>query len=192
MRSGAGPNHFRLSKCCEVHKAFAVARAQFDVWPQLVSSMIAFAISQRAAGALDLLRECAVVFFKCRLKFVSDVRPPPHCKVQLALMLPWMFRGPDTGRRSVIETFLNGDWSDSDPQHYHCWDCTCKCKSGEDAGAFIEDSLVPSIMRTLVRLFPRHRWTGAEAILGDTLRMTAPHQLINQIGPVSLSVAMTR
>jgi hypothetical protein len=195
MRLAAFANHFRMSKCCEVHKAFAVSRAQFGVWGQLVSSMIAFAISQRPAGSLDTLRMCAVEFFIARLDFIPHVLPPRQCSEHRAVLFPWLLHlnGPEANRRrSTIETFLNGDWSNPTPQHYHAWNCTCGCESVSDARRFVEDHLVPSLMPAMTRLFPRHRWTRAEQTISDTLLMCAPHQLLLQILPVWLQCLRQR
>ncbi len=55
---GQCPSEMTLSAHCNVHKGFGVLKAQFDTVPRLVSSTIALAISERAAGALDVLRDC--------------------------------------------------------------------------------------------------------------------------------------
>jgi hypothetical protein len=190
MLRRSAANNFRLSLYCTVHKAFSIAKAQFDACPRFISSMIGYAIAQRPAGSLDTLRECAACFFKARLRIVRTALPPVADREARAEFLSWVLggNGPECRRRrQCVDSFLNGNWAVPTPEHYHVFGCPCRCTSEQEFATYITDTLVPSLMPGMVRLFPRHRWTGSDQTLSDLALMSAPHQLMSQITPIWLT-----
>ena len=125
-RHNAAPTEVRLHVACDVHKASTVTSAQHSVAPHSISNLVAFAIAQRPAGSLDLLRTCIAVFLQARLVIHSNVRPPDeatstgqHRRLLMDLFLP-ATSIKNIMRRATISGMLNGNWSDRYIISHYC------------------------------------------------------------------------
>jgi hypothetical protein len=155
--------------------------------PRIVSSMIALAMCQKPAGAIDLFRECIAVFLETRLEVKRTWSHAGHIAAR-DKVLDWFLRSdkPDHQRRRVLLSFLNADWSSGQPIHNHPPGCPCGCITLADFKRYCRDNISPSLAPCLIRLFPKHRWTKAEETVSDVGLLSSCHAILQQILPVWL------
>jgi hypothetical protein len=92
----------------------------------------------------------------------------------------------DVHNKAMVKHYLNGDWQSPSIVHY-CPDghCPVDCSSGA-FGQHVAGQLGPILVGRLLKVFPRHRWTGAEVTLRDASLLVSPHRMLEACGPVWL------
>ena len=160
---------------CLTHLVSTVASQQYSLVKESISGCIAYALAQRSAGALDLLRSC----LECLLMARLEVRlGPKHVDYAYTDEMAQLIFG-DTAKGHKVRQLLNGDWRVLQIVHH----CTCQT-------ACDPVTLAKTLSRTLVSrptpLFPRHRWTGADLTLQSILQVAVPHLMLETIMPVWL------
>jgi hypothetical protein len=96
----------------------------------------------------------------------------------LAVMFP---EHRDACRRTTLAFCLNGDWEDPVPTHY--------CSGGHGPGCnakLLAEHVAGAMVCRLLKIFPRHRWTGAEETLRDCCVLFGPHRCLEVCGPIWL------
>jgi hypothetical protein len=114
---GATENH--LTQLCFVHRCSSVATCLNTLLGTDVSRLTSLALSQRAAGSLDILRKCVLLWVTSNLKVYRGASPPAlttAASKRREAMLNLVFPSPCEDR-ATLSHILNGDWQSWEIQH---------------------------------------------------------------------------
>ena len=164
---------------CNVHKVSTCYSRTLGFIDGDISAWLNLSLSLSSNAALRTFRRALGQIIAERLVVRVGV-PPVHYRQHQQAALDLFLSGPEhEGNRALLMNALNGDWTD----RLQVW-----TPPGE-AQALDRNQLVRLIVRCLVccccsrnfRLYPRHRWTGADAAVDDIGLLVCIHQLM---GPV--------
>ena len=146
---------------CGAHRTATTNGSFMANLPMWVSGVISFGLTQRASGALDLLRLCISVCQLVRVKVRHCAQVPTHRKHAdyrdscLELFLP----GQEDQERVVrIRNMYTGKLRKASLIHW----CTPTCCNSDDECKVKLLNLTMDLLPTLTPVFARHRWTGSE------------------------------
>ena len=169
---------------CLAHLLSTIARSQYGMLQQPISGCIAYALAQRPAGALEALRHCLELLLLARV--VIQQGPRPFQNMQQALLSQLIFasasealRPQEAKRVQLLSSLLNGHWEEREIIHY----CTCKVTCTPES---FSNVVAHHLISRASPLFPRHRWTGADATLRSVLQIAVPHRMLEDLVSVWL------
>lgn len=179
------PSANRLTIPCNLHIGFNSQGRQFDPVKEVVSCMIAFALSQRPGGALSKFRaELSSVLVS--MVTIVESRPPssedPRIVHRDAIFA--LFLGecnlPTQKRRASLELLFNGNLDDD----AIVWHTGGQVVLSVDEWA---EEAVGALFPHATPLFPRHRWLRSHSTINEIGLLGCCHGLLQKVVPRWLS-----
>ena len=149
---------------CHIHIAAAMLKKAGAILDFDVTGMVHLSLALNTPGAMPGFRKALRQVLAKRLR-VCVGHPPPAATRANSTLLDLLFEGCgpyDPVRRAVIESMANGDWSSR--QFVDTW--VSGPKSHRSQLHLFQTKWVQAVCGAAPRVYPRHRWTGAE----DTMR----------------------
>lgn len=176
---GGQPN---LHLTCDIHRASAIAKRAADFTPGEVSGLIQLALSLSSASACRSFREVLRRVIADRLQIRQGSAGPAaekHRQSVLDLFCPVLpGRGSSLVRRRTVSALANGDYSQSHCVQHFCNGC---CANEEEAKRRVTRSLCSAFTRRACPVFPRSRWTKADATLRWVGLLAVVHDLLRVV-----------
>ena len=165
-----------LHVTCDVHKVHGIAKSLFALndLDFFVSGLIKAALTLRGG----LLRDFKSLFRKYLVDHLEICRgqadgfgqdPAAHRNFMLNLF----FSDVSESKRAQLMSLFNGDWQSPDLIHY----CNGCCNSREHTLEKMMD-LIPCFLRSGPKVFPRHKWLGADVCIDWFAKFVVCHQML--------------
>ena len=172
---------------CHVHMVCTSLGHAFAVCTKTISGMIAASLAMNVMGMLASFQALLALCLQSRLRIIK--RPPPRGGRSTTFRDAVLNKvlGPKTKipgtmeflRRRILETYLNGDWSRDVVEHF-CDSSCCSCGEVTHEAMFV---VAWALLPSKIPMFPRHRWTGAEATISAWQLLAACHNLLPAVMP---------
>ena len=200
--ANAATKQTRLSFGCDVHRAATIATKSFDLLQPDIAGLLAMAIQQRGAGAFNKMQDvlAALLVDDRRLHIVRGaVQPLPaevseHRLALLELCLPKQVLANKVYRKGSqalneqrlhYEAIFNGDIRDKRIWHY----VDVHAPSDAELKITIQKHGVAALLPSLLKLFPRHRWTGSQRVFRSAALLAGTHHLLHDVLYVWLQIS---
>ncbi|CAK9031890.1 unnamed protein product, partial [Durusdinium trenchii] len=173
-----GVDFGKLHLPCEVHKCHGIAKSMFQLLPDFTSGLIKAALALRS-GHMRQLRLIVKDLIRDKLR-IYRATPSFTGSDSSAFrdhMMKVFFSTCTSAEKASVVSLFNGDWSDPEIQHV-CLGC---CSSREHTIHKMETLALPVFLWRGPRVFPRHKWVGADDSLDWFGRLLALHSLLPEV-----------
>ena len=192
----------RLALVCDMHKTAKVLIDQMALAAYHISGMVSVALTERQPGAHIKSREA---FAAVLLSRATVVRHRPELSdaaldFKQAVLESFLPATSDANRvaRLLLQRYVVGDWRERESAVYAAPD-----EEDATAMAILEGELPEVFLGSVLPIFPRPRWTGADIVaqrfavlssvhccLGDVLKLWV--RLLPRKGRIDIKAEATR
>lgn len=156
----------KLELLCDAHKLAAIPTKMFELWKELPTGCIRFALSVRGPGMAALRRAMRLVI---KEKLVIHTGAPPIEALQYKQSVLGLFlntgKPKDVYRKHVIESLFNGDWRNANEVQYFDHGEIEGGRRGVEKAMYLYG--VRALLPRALRVLARNNWTGTgEALDG--------------------------
>ena len=178
-KATASPMVGRLHLVCDVHKLHGIAKGMFDLGPEFISGLIKTCLSLRS-GQMGSFRKTLrqVISERIDVDHGEPVFPKSQMEALRHFYLQLFFEDTQPRDKVAILHLLNGDWQGNAVQHFCHAGC---CLSEEHSLERITSLLLRVLASKGPRVFPRHKWVGAEESLAWFGRCLCLHNLLTPV-----------
>lgn len=173
------PRWASMHMCCDVRRVSQIGKKSADVMQSQVTGMIQLALSLGTAGAMSSFRRMLRHVVGERLRVRAGVAGPTADSRRQALLDLFFPEVPGRGssfmHRRIIAAFANGDWSSADCAEHYSVGC---CAGEEDTRQKMTTLLCNTLARSCCPVFPRARWTRADATINWLGLLWSIHELL--------------
>jgi hypothetical protein len=180
---------------CDIHRTCTVTTAGYSIGNDHVSGCLALAIAERGPGRFTVLRKIIADICRRRLRIVrghtlAETKPEAfrHRAAFVDLVLPRGGLVEKSGefrkggmsrhlRRMAYDKLFNGDIQDVE----HIWH---HVPVGSPSDADLKEDFVKEapllLLPSLLKHFPRHRWTGSQQVFTDVALLANTHGILKE------------
>jgi len=188
------PGSWRIRSQCDVHRFATCQGYMYDLVDGHVSGLLATALGQRGCGKFALLRDSLTEVLTKRFRMV---RQPPATTIEatayrsavLALLLPTQDVDEASGlfkrralrcnrRRLAFDRWVKGDIRD---RFIYVYEHPDSGKTEEAVLAEFCRDMVAAILPSMLPVFPRHRWVGAQVAVTEVTLLCLVHDLFGDL-----------
>ena len=168
-----------LHVTCDVHKVHGIAKSVFAMndLDFFTSGLIKAALTLRGGALTDFKS----IFRKYVVDHLEIHRGEAACFGQdpaahRSFMLDLFFSDVSESKKAQLNSVFNGDWQSRELIHY----CNGCCESKEHT---LEKTmeLLPCFVRAGPKVFPRHKWLGADVCIDWFAKFAVCHQMLKPI-----------
>ena len=161
---------------CNMHMVAMAFSKTFSLCEEQISGMVNLALCLSVGGNMVKFREALAEVVGARLVVLKGV-PPPEVETHRRCILELFGQ---TGRNIAVRNYLlrtlpNGDWRKQDVVEVYV--PATMDYDFDQLKHKVTQSLILGLTGTLFRLYPRHRWVGADATTDQVGMLQAVHGL---------------
>eukprot|EP00971_Amphidinium_carterae_P341797 6480794-Amphidinium_carterae.1 len=173
---------------CDVHVcSTCMKKSVHEVLPSQVSGLLHLALSLRDASALSTFKRALRQVITSRLQILRGSPPATATHFKKLAMETFLTESSSSLVQQVmLERLPNGDWSNRSSVEFYCG-----VGSSMSAKKIVEmyvGGLCAALLSHKPRLFPQHRWSGAEVAIDDISKLEIIHGLLSACYPVFLAL----
>eukprot|EP00971_Amphidinium_carterae_P348668 6490620-Amphidinium_carterae.1 len=173
---------------CEVHVcSTCMKKSVHEVLPSQISGLLHLALSLRDASALSTFKRALRQVIKSRLQILRGSPPAKATQFKKLAMETFLSEASSSLVQQVmLERLPNGDWSNRSCVEFYSG--VGSSMSGKEIVEMYVGGLCFALLSHKPRLFPQHRWSGAEVAIDDISKLEIIHGLLSACYPVFLAM----
>ena len=171
----------RVQWACEVHKTATIHEEVLNVQPldATISGMIRTALALRSGTGMQRFREALVQEVRSRLQVLCGPPPREATAYRRTMLNMFVRHGASTAtKRLLLVLCPNGEWRAQRVQFYLRSDGRGP-QQEEAVAEYVSLGLVVALCSAQPKLYPRHRWTGADIAVDELAILEACHRLMS-------------
>eukprot|EP00971_Amphidinium_carterae_P277982 5518161-Amphidinium_carterae.5 len=185
LRNTTGESCLHRQTWCQHKRGIALAtdKTYEDLIPHDVAGVIHLALSLGAPGAMDIFREALLEVVKERL--VMKVGSPRPAALEHKCRILRMSMSTSTNsaeKQAILYSVLNGDWfNTAEIEFYPGFLQKETVNDKEQVVNLVHAALCSTIAGSKPSLWPRSRWTGADASINSIAILEHVHGLLSLV-----------
>lgn len=153
---------------CEIHMTSTIHTRVFAVVESTVCGMVNFALALSNGAAMSRFRFCVKQVVEERLVLIRGTPPAGAQQHKRRVLAAFGQRGADIeARRLMLLAFANGDWRNETHIEHDLVPGGDGAEQEESVRCVIRVGLCNALCPARPRLYPRHRWTHADAVVDE-------------------------